>query len=189
MMRETVRIIGQAIKNGSRYLPIRNHAAALASLARPKDYLGQVAQIYKDATRRWRYVKDPVSREMVSYSPEVLYNLVMGMDGVGAGLGFGVGDCDCITGAIGAQLESVGFPVRIAITAPITAPPGNMFGHVFAQANVPKVGWVTVDPVMHPKIGLGRAPRHSRIAFFNLDGRLTGYRGNVAGNMLPERNF
>lgn len=182
-MRETVRLIGKAIRNGSTYLPLRNHAASLASLAPPKNYLGQVANIYFDAVKRWRYVKDPVSKEYLSYTPEVLTNLVLGLDGVGAGRGFGVGDCDCIASAIGAELEAIGMPTRIAITAPRNAPPGPMFGHVFVQAKIPKIGWITVDPVLHPHRKFGATPYHSRIAFFNLNGDLLGYRGNVVGGL------
>ena len=180
-MRQTIRLIGQAIRRGSRHLPIRNHAAALATRAAPKDYLGQIEEIYKDAVKRWRYVKDPVSREMLTFEPDALANLVLGLDGVGVGAGRGAGDCDCICAAIGAEMESVGFPVRIAVTAPPRTPPGNLFAHVFPQALVRGRGWVTVDPVVWPKNGFGYTPRHSRIAFFNLEGRLIGYQGNAVG--------
>lgn len=180
-MRETIRLIGQAIRNGAAYLPIRNHAAALASLAPPKDYLGQARNIFIDAIKRWRYVKDPVHRELVSFSPQALWKYVLAGDGVGVGRGRGAGDCDCISGAVGAQLYAIGLPVRLAITAPPHSPPGNLFAHIFVQANIPKRGWITVDPVVHPKHGFGYTPDHSRIAFFDLDGRLVGQQGNIAG--------
>lgn len=180
-MRETIRVIGRAIRAASTYLPLRNHAAALATKAPPKDYLRQVHEIWKDCLKRWRYVKDPVSRELVTYSPEAIWQLVLAGDGVGLGRGYGGGDCDCVSIAIGAQLEAIGMPVRIAITAPQNAPPGKMFAHVFVQCRIPKIGWLTVDPVVHPNQGFGATPKHSRIAYFNLDGILTGYRGNVVG--------
>lgn len=180
-MRETIGKIGEAIRNGAEYLPIRNHAAALASMAAPKDYLGQVRNIYNDAIQRWRYVKDPVHKELLSFSPQALWKYVLAGDGIGVGRGKGAGDCDCISGAVGAELYSIGMPVRIGVTAPPHSPPGNMYAHVFVQANVPKHGWVTVDPVVHPKHGFGHTPVHSRIAFFDLDGRMIGARGNVSG--------
>lgn len=188
-MLATIRLIGKAIRAGSRHLPIRNHAATLATRARPKDYLGQLSEIYKDAVTRWRYVKDPVSRELVTFDPTALANLVLALDGVGVGGGRGAGDCDCITAAVGAEMESIGFPVRIAVTAPPQACPGKLFAHVFPQAFVQGFGWVTVDPVVWPKYGFGHTPKHSRIAFFNLDGRLTGYRGNVVGLAGYQRRF
>ena len=178
-MRKTIRLIGQAIRRASTYLPIRNHAASLATLARPKDYLGQVRAIYEDAVRHWRYVRDPLTRELLTFGPHELWTLVLAGDGRGVGRGRGAGDCDCIAAAVGAELESIGFPVRIAVTAPPHASPGPLFGHVFVQAQVPRHGWVTVDPVVHPRHGFGYTPSHSRIAFFDLAGNLLGARGNI----------
>lgn len=180
-MRGTVRVIGQAILEGAEYLPIRNYAAALATTAPPKDYLGQLNAVYDNFVKKWRYVKDPAHKELVTRSPEASFRLVMAGDGVGVGLGRGAGDCDCATIAIGSQLQSIGFPVRIATTADPKALSGPMFGHVFAQAFVPKIGWITVDPVLHPFRPFGATAPHSRVAFWGLDGRLLGYNGNVSG--------
>lgn len=178
-MRRTIKLVGQAIKNATNYLPLRNHAASLATLAKPKDYLGQVREIYKDIIKRWRYVNDPFGVELLTYGPEALYRLVLGLDGKGVGRGYGAGDCDCVSAAAGAMLQAIGRPVRIAITAPPGAPAGRQFSHIFVQALVPRVGWVTVDPVVHPKHGFGHTPAHSRIAYFGLDGQLYGYSGNA----------
>jgi hypothetical protein len=178
-MLHTIRLIGRAIQRGSRYLPIRNHAAALATMAGPKDYIGQVRNVYKDMVSRWRYVNDPFGSELLTYGPRALATLVMGLDGRGVGRGRGAGDCDCVAGATGASLMAIGRPIRLAVTAPPYYPPGDTFTHIFCQANVPGIGWVTVDPVMHPKKGLGKTPKHSRIAYFGLNGQLQGYAGNV----------
>jgi len=186
-MHETIRLIGEAITNGSKYLPIRNHAAALATLAGPKDYLGQVRSVYQDAIKRWRYVNDPFGVELLSYGPETLWKLVLAGDGVGVGAGLGAGDCDCIAAAVGAELMAQGRPVRISVTSAPFDGPGNRFRHVFVQALVPKVGWVTVDPVGHPAHGFGYTPRHSRIAYYDLAGNLLGYKGNVVGLSGNER--
>lgn len=180
-MRQTIRMVGDAIKTASQYLPLRNHAASLATLAKPKDYLGQVAQIFQDAVKRWRYVNDPFGTELVTYSPEAIYRLVLGLDGKGVGRGYGAGDCDCISAAMGAQLLAIGRPVRIAVTAPPGSPAGSGFTHIFVQTKVPKIGWVTVDPVVHPRHGLGYTTPHSRIAYFGLDGQLMGHAGNATG--------
>jgi hypothetical protein len=180
-VKETIRVIANGIKRGAEDLDIRNHAAAVATTARPKDYIGQLRAVYKDFIKRWRYVKDPAHIELVTLSPTAIKKYVLALDGKGLGLGRGGGDCDCATVAIGSELLSIGFPVRIATTADPGAPPGNLFGHVFIQARVPKVGWVTVDPVLHPnRRALATAP-HSRIAFWDLSGNLLGYNGNVRG--------
>jgi hypothetical protein len=183
-MRATVRQIGRAIRRASVYLPIRNLAARVAARAAPKDFLGQLENIYTDFLGRWRYVRDPVSRELVTASPEAIYRLVLAGDGVGMGEGLGAGDCDCATVALGALLESTGFPVRLGTTA--NAQPGPLFGHVFIQAHVPQKGWVTLDPVlhragMHPKKKFGSVAKHSRIAYWDLNGRLVRSQGNVRG--------
>lgn len=180
-MRTTVKVIGDAIKAGALYLPIRNRAAALASKADPKDYAGQVAEIFNDFVKRWRYVKDPVGKELVTTSPAQIFHLVMGgsSQDPGAGFGYGVGDCDDATVAIGAQLQSIGIPVRIATIAPEGAPAGRLMSHVFCQANVPGLGWVTVDPVVYPTNGVFYTPPNSRLAAFSLEGRFLGGSGNL----------
>jgi len=180
-MRATIREIGKAIRRGSTYPPIRNLAAMVAARAPAKDFLGQLEAIYTDFLGRWRYVRDPVSRELVTASPEAIYRLVLAGDGVGVGEGRGAGDCDCATVALGAMLEATGFPIRICTTADKSAPPGPLFGHVFMQAHVQGIGWITMDPVLHPKKKFGDTANYSRIAYWDLSGRLMGSSGNVRG--------
>lgn len=182
-MRATVRLIGDAIILGSRYLPIRNRAAALATLAAPKDYLGQVKSVYRGFLKHWRYVRDPFGRELVHRNPYQVFHLIMGGKSSDPGVGFGrgAGDCDDATIAIGAQLASIGFPVRIATIAPMGIPAGPTMSHVFPQANIPGLGWVTVDPVVYPAHGFGYTPPHSRLATWDLTGRLLAQSGNVKG--------
>lgn len=172
-MLTTLKLIGRAIRAGARYLPIRNHAAALATLAPPKDYFQQVKKIYQDAINRWRYVNDPFGVELLTYGPKALANLVLALDGRGVGKGRGAGDCDCIAAAIGAELLSIGRPIRLVVTSAGTRLP---FSHVFVQCLVPGWGWVTVDPVLHPNRDFGAITRHSRIAYYNLSGKKIGER-------------
>lgn len=175
-MRTTVKLIGKAIEDGKAYLPIRNYAASLATLARPKDYLGQVNNIYNDFLKRWRYVMDTVGKELVTVSPRAMYQLVLGFNG-GVGKGLGAEDCDGAAAAMGALLESIGFPVRLATTAP-TGARGRLFSHVFVQAKIPgRPGWLTVDPVGYPNHYLGWTQPHARIAYWDLKGNLLEARG------------
>ena len=180
-MKTTVKLVGQAIRNAAVYLPIRNHAAAVATTAPPKNYAGQLNAVYNDFIHRWRYVRDPAHKELVTSSPEALWRYVLAGDGVGVGYGRGAGDCDCASSAIGAELLSIGFPVRLATTAPAGSVSGPLFGHIFVQAEIPKSGWVTVDPVLHPHQPFGATARHSRIAYWDLFGNLLGFSGNVKG--------
>jgi hypothetical protein len=184
-MRATIREIGAAIRRASVYPPIRNLAAAAATRAPSKDFLGQAKEVYKEFHRRWRYVLDPASRELVTASPEAIYRLMLAGDGIGVGEGRGAGDCDCATVALGALLESIGFNTRIATTADRGARQGRMFGHVFIQAKIPRFGWVTVDPVLYSwnhtggsNKRFGEVAKHSRLGIWNLDGRLLATQGN-----------
>lgn len=179
-MRTTIGLVGKAIVDGSRYLPIRNLACRLAADAPAKDYFRQAKSIFDHLVKRqWKYVRDPVNQELVTTSPEALYKYVLAGDGVGVGNGIGAGDCDDIAAGTGALLYSIGFPVRLATTAPVGVPAGNMFGHIFVQTQIPRVGWVTVDPVVYPKNGFGFTPPNSRIAFYDLTGRLISKHGNA----------
>lgn len=184
-MRETIRLIGRAIRAGSRYLPTRNLAAAWATEAGPKDYLGQANCIYKNFLSRWRYVKDPLTRELVTASPEASFRLVMAGDGVGVGRGRGAGDCDCATVALGSLYEAVGFPVRIATIAKPTAPPGPLMDHVYPEVDVPRIGWIPADPVIHPRGGFGDSPPASRKVVYSLEGDIIEYSGNL-GSLLGQ---
>lgn len=188
-MRRTIQEIGATIKEASVYPPIRNLAASIATRAAPKDFAGQLKAIYDDFVRRWRYVRDPARAELLTRSPEAIYKLVLGGDGVGVGEGLGAGDCDCATVALGAMLEAIGFPIRIATTADRFAPPGPLFGHVFIQAQVPTLGWVTIDPVLHPKKKFGQITNYSRIAYWDLNGRILGTNGNFLLRGTGENNM
>ena len=172
----TISLIGKGIRDGSSYLPIRNMAASFCATAPRKNYPAQVQSIWNEFLKRWRYVKDPVGLETVTVNPRAVYNLVWGFNGGAGGNGFGVGDCDDATVGIGAALMSCGFPVRIATTAPI-GHPGVSFTHVFPQVNIPGLGWITIDPVLVPGKGLGDIAPHSRLAIWDLKGRLIATRG------------
>lgn len=173
-LKYTIKQIGQAIKNGSHYVPIIKHAQALASRAGPKDYLGQIKQLYDDFVKRWRYVRDPLMLETLHVSGRAIYGQVLGFDRRPPERG--AGDCDDAAAGIGSELRAIGLPVRVVTTA---QPRGDrsLFSHVFVQAHVPRLGWYTVDPVGYPKHGPGWTPPHSRIAFWDLDGKLIGHRG------------
>jgi hypothetical protein len=166
----TIKLVAKCIRDSSSYLPIRNLAAAIATRAAPKDYLGQVREIYKDFLNRWRYVKDTYGVETLAASPRAVFHLVMGGDGRGVGGGKGAGDCDDAACAIGGLLAAIGMPVRI-VTSRNPARTSGLFSHIFVQCHVPGNGWISVDPVGHPYHGFAWTPPHSAIALWDIQGQ------------------
>lgn len=165
----TIQIMGQAIQDASLYVPLRNYAASLASLAPPHDFLGQLENIYNDVIEHWRYVRDPLTAEtMVTTGPEIL-QFVLGFDG-GVGRGFGASDCDDIAIALGALLLSVGFPVRIVTSSEYESP--DQWSHVFVQAQLPSGQWCTIDPVLHPMRGFGEIVDSPALGYWDLNGNM-----------------
>ena len=154
-LRKTIELVGQGVRAGSAYFPIRQYAAGIATKAPPKDYLAQLRLLYDDFTKnRWRYVRDPLFAELVHIDGKAIVN-----DLFGAAMprGIGAGDCDCATAAFGAAAASIGFPVRLVTSTPITSRSG-LPGHIYPEIFVSGPGlnrWIPADPVVYPQHGLG----------------------------------
>lgn len=177
-LRYTIKLIGDGIKDATGFVPIRQYAAVVASRAPARDFLSQLGEIYEDFTKkRWRYVFDPVGYELVGITGPVIFDSILGFGVTPPSRGFG--DCDEATAGIAAVAQNVGFPARmVTIAAPFS---NKLFDHIFPQVFIPKKGWITADPVVYPKHGFGWTAPHSRIATWDLDGNLTGFRGRFPG--------
>lgn len=162
----TVRLIGEGIRSASEYQPLRLHVAGLATRADRKDYLGQLERIYNDFLKRWRYVRDPLGLETVATTGPAIWGIVGGSFARPGE--YGHGDCDDATAYIGAAARALGFPVRIVTMA---APGALIPSHVYPQIRIPKIGWITADPVAHPH-PLGYEPPAGRRMIWNLSGQL-----------------
>lgn len=179
-LRKTIQLIGDGIKDGSMYVPLREYAASIASRAGPRDFLGQVAEIYDDITEnRWRYVYDPLRIELLATTGPVLYDTVLGFGQEPPSRGYG--DCDDITGAMSACMESIGLPTRtVTIAKPNT---DKLFDHVFPQVGVPHHGYITIDAVGYPNNPMGWIAPHERYAIWDHEGNLTGFGGYFPGRI------
>jgi len=175
-LRKTIELIGRAVVEGSAYLPLRSHVARIATQAAPKDYLGQLAAVYRDFVKRWRYVRDPFHFECVPIDGPTIWGQVWGAD---VKQGKGWGDCDCASCALGAGLAGIGFPIRIVTIAGLRS--AGPLSHVYIEAQVPGLGWVPVDPVGYPAHDLGWAAPSKRKAIWGLDGKLIGAVGDWSG--------
>lgn len=175
-MRQTVALVGRGIRDGATYLPLRDHVARVVATAPPKDFRAQLAALYADFVKRWRYVRDPRNAEMLPTTGRAIWQMCYG-----GGVRQGTGDCDCAAAAIGAAAHSVGFPVRLTASVPLrhahNAILSRVPGHIYAEAYVKGIGWVALDPVVWPKHGLGHHPPALRRYRFDLWGRRLRRRG------------
>ncbi len=121
-------------------------------------------------------MKDNLGIEKLSVSGPVVYDQVLGM--MARPGEHGIGDCDDATVLSSAMCNGIGVITRIATIAGPFSPPQELFGHVFTQAYIPRIGWTTVDPVGHPEHEMGWTPPYSRFAAWDLDGRLLEAKGN-----------
>jgi len=174
-LKRTIELIGEGIRAGTDYLPIRQIAATLASRADPKDYLGQVKNIWDYFVTNWRYVNDPIGGEQIVTSGPAIHNLILGKAIAG---GRGIGDCDDASVGCGALLSSIGRRVVICTTAGPKTARHSMFSHVYLRVKVPKHGWIPFDPVVYPKNGFGYEAPYVRIAMWDLNGKLIGKEGH-----------
>ena len=151
------------------YLPIRHLAGRATSVAGAKNYLDQAKAIYDAITQHWwHYTLDPVGAEVLTVSPERIFDTTLGRGGYNRA---GYGDCDDVATASGALLASIGFQVRIATTARPGSP--NIFDHVFVMVKVLNhPHWISFDPVLYDRRGFGDLADHCRIAVWSLDGKL-----------------
>lgn len=177
-LKYTIKLIGDGIKNATGFVPIRQYAAAVASRAPARHFLSQLGEIYDDFTRkRWRYVFDPVGYELVGITGPVVFDSILGFGVTPPSRGFG--DCDEATAGIASVAQNVGLPARmVTIAGPNTR---GLFDHIFPQVLIPKKGWVTADPVVYPKHGMGWTAPHKRWAAWDLDAYLMGYGGIFPG--------
>lgn len=167
MLRDTVRLIGEGIRSGSEYPPLRIHAANVATRAPGhKDYRGQLRAIYDDFRDRWRYVRDIDQLETVATTGPAIWGLVAGAyndnpDERGAG------DCDDATAYLGAAARAVGFPVRIVTQS---RPGETAQTHVYPEMMINQDEWIPLDPVAHP-LPFGNAPPAGSRIIWDLYGR------------------
>lgn len=170
----TIRLIGQGIRRGSLFLPIRHLAGRATSTAPPKNYLAQMKAVYDAIVNDWwHYTLDPKGAEVLTIDPERIYAVTLGKGAPGRR---GYGDCDDIATASGALLASIGMDVQIATTVAPNSP--YIFDHVFIFAKPPRSQkWVCFDPVLVPKMGFGDITKFKRIALWDLNGNLISKRG------------
>ena len=176
--------MGRAARQAGHTFTVQEWANRLATLAGPRDYVGQLRELYNGILKRWRYVMEPGERVPGSASAVLKYTLgakyncadplrcdVERTDWKHKGWG----DCDDVSTLTAAGVIALGM---VPIWRVVQWPNG---AHVSVLARTPRGRVVSVDPVGHPNEQFGWAmdPPGSRVLTFDLDGRPLG--GATAG--------
>ena len=140
---KTVGHIIDLIKHGAKDFHVRQTAIdiLLRRAVRPKDYLGEIKSLFEWVQQNVRYTKDTFRVEVLHSAKRMLELLA--------------GDCDDMAILLGAMLESIGHPVRLALTGPDPLKP-DLFSHIYLEV-FHKGRWIPLDATMpYP---MGWAPR------------------------------
>ena len=178
-----LRNMGRAARQAGGTFTVQEWANRLATRAGPRDYVGQLGELYKGIIDRWRYVMEPGERVPGSASAVLRYTLgakynkgptcpdPLRCDVEGTNWKHkGWGDCDDVSALTAAGVLALGMtPVFRVVRWPNGA-------HVSVLARTPQGRMVSIDPVGHPKEEFGWAmdPPGSSVLTFDLDGRQLG---------------
>jgi len=188
----TLALMAKGARAASKTWTIQEWAGSLAAKAGPRDYVGQLRELYNGVISRWRYVME--AGERVPESPRAILGYVLGAEynkgphcktpehcdlSKTEWKAMGWGDCDDVSTLIAAAVLSLGMePLwRVAQW------PGG--GHVSVATRTPKGEWVSIDPVGHPdnQFGWAMEPDGGQVTYFNLDGQqVNGPSGQFAAN-------
>lgn len=175
-----LRNMGRAARQAGHTFTIQEWANRLATRAGPRDYMGQLRELYKGIIERWRYVMEPGERVPGSASAVLNYTLgakynrgpkcpdALRCDVEGTKWkNKGWGDCDDVAALTAAGVIALGMTPMFRVVQ------WNNGAHVSVLARTPRGRVVSVDPVGHPTHAFGWAmdPPGSRVLTFDLDGR------------------
>jgi hypothetical protein len=139
---QTVVHVQSLIRDGAKNFYVRQKAIdiLLEKQVKPKDYLAEIKALFEWVQRYIRYTKD-------TFQVEVLHSARRMLE-------LRAGDCDDMTILLGAMLEAIGHPVRLALSGPDPLKP-DLFTHIYLEV-FHKGHWIPLDATMpHP---MGWAP-------------------------------
>jgi transglutaminase-like putative cysteine protease len=146
---KTVGFMRRLIRQGSKSHRIREMAANLV-MRHPTDQ-GKIGSIFHFVRDKMKYVRDPLHQELLGGADYHMETM--------AGQGYARGDCDDHTIMLGAMLESVGYPTRIATAR--MKPGRGSFDHVYLEVH-DRTGWIPLDAA-NKKTQAGDAPSVNRL--------------------------
>ena len=140
---ETVEHVQALIRAGAKDFYVRQKAIdiLLENHVKPKDYLAEIKALFEWVQQHIRYTKD-------TFQVEVLHSAKRMLE-------LRAGDCDDMAILLGAMLEAIGHPVRLALSGPDPLRQ-DLFTHIYLEV-FHKGRWIPLDATMpHP---MGWAPR------------------------------
>jgi hypothetical protein len=186
----TLAQMGRTAREAGSTYSIREWAAKLATKAKPRDYVGQLEQIYAGILDRWRYVQEP--EEWIHGSADSLIGHVLGTKyATPAGTDAtrlkihelpnrqkGWGDCDDVACLTAAGVVAIGMSPTFRVARSRTG------AHVSVVARTPKGDLISLDPVGHPDHPFGWAMPADTIELWDLHGRRIDTPAEKTGSML-----
>lgn len=169
--------MGRTAISASDCYSVREWAALLAAKAGPRDYKGQLEQIYNWLINNWRYVREPdewihgTARSLVAHVLGAKYNFPnkdpLSVDLLSkTGPHKGWGDCDDVATVVAAAARAIGHTPFFRVT--FSSSGG---AHVAAYVKTPAGDWVSVDPVGHPFRKFGWKHSAEKVQVFDLQGK------------------
>jgi len=140
---KTIEHVQALIRSGAKDFYVRQKAIdiLLEKQVKPKDYLAEIKALFEWVQQHIRYTKDTVQVEVLHSARRMLE--------------LRAGDCDDMTILLGAMLEAIGHPVRLALSGPDPLRQ-DLFTHIYLEV-FHKGDWISLDATMpHP---MGWAPR------------------------------
>ncbi len=184
--------MSKAAIEASRSWTFQEFARRLAARAGPRDYVGQLRQIYDFITKRWRYVMEPeefvhgTGASAIRHVLGTKYNAPdsdpMRMDLEAMPLReHGFGDCDDVSTIVAAMVMAIGLPAFFRIAQ---SPKG---AHVSVVARLPAGGGdVSIDPVGFPNHEFGWAMPAQNVSLVNVEGPGSPRSGSPMGGTGTE---
>ena len=140
---KTVEHVQALIRAGAKDFYVRQKAIdiLLEKQVKPKDYLAEIKALFEWVQQHIRYTKD-------TFQVEVLHSAKRMLE-------LRAGDCDDMAILLGAMLEAIGHPVRLALSGPNPFRQ-DLFTHIYLEV-FHKGRWIPLDATM--SYPMGWAPR------------------------------
>ena len=136
---KTVEHVQALIRAGAKDFYVRQKAidVLLEKQVKPKDYLAEIKALFEWVQRHIRYTKDTVQVEVLHSAKRMLE--------------LRAGDCDDMAILLGAMLEAIGHPVRLALSGPNPLRQ-DLFTHIYLEV-FHKGRWIPLDATMPYPMG------------------------------------